>query len=235
MKKYLVKINNINIEIIQDDDGKFIKPNLCIEDWGKFGTSLKPAYEPIIMARKPIEGTVADNILKYGVGAINIDECRIGDDLIKGGTMPNLRDVGQKQKEISGINKLSFEQVENAKRKECADHFGRFPANIITDGSDEVKNVFPNTKPTKPHDGDGQKLDTRGTGWGFKRMPSYIEDNGGNASRCFYCAKASKKDRDEGLERGGDFQGMKVNDGRNTPIDNPFQRGETIRKNIHPT
>jgi hypothetical protein len=57
MKEYQVKINNITLEIIQDDDGKFITPYLCIEDWGKFGTALKPAYEICIMAKKPLNDT----------------------------------------------------------------------------------------------------------------------------------------------------------------------------------
>lgn len=69
------------------------------EQWEGWGTALKPAYEPIIMARKPIsENSIAENVLKYGVGGINIDECRVGDDVIKGGTMPDFQDVGKKQK-----------------------------------------------------------------------------------------------------------------------------------------
>ena len=66
--------------------------------WEGWGTALKPAYEPIIVARKPCEGSCVDNVIEYGVGGINIDECRIGTDVIKGGTTPNFRDVGKKQK-----------------------------------------------------------------------------------------------------------------------------------------
>ena len=83
-----------------------------------WGTALKPAHEPIVMARKPLEGTNIDNVLKYGTGAINIDGCRIeGNDAKYPDTMPDLRDVGKKSKEAIGIDKLSFGQVQNAKRK----------------------------------------------------------------------------------------------------------------------
>ena len=90
--------------------------------WQGWGTALKPSFEPIIMARKPFKGTLVDNVLENGVGGINIDECRIGNEIIKGGTMPDFRDIGEKSKEAIGIDKLSFGQVENAKRKPLDDH-----------------------------------------------------------------------------------------------------------------
>lgn len=191
MKKYQVKTNNIDLEIIQDDDGKFITPYLCIEDWGKFGTALKPAFEPIIVARKPIKTTVAENVMIYGVGGINIDECRVpanrGEYDIRHYTNEDIFMSGKQEKNSS------FQVKEQPS--------GRFPANIIHDGSDEVVSGFPN--------GDI-----------------------GSAARYFYCAKASTKDKDEGL---GTNDSQKVNDGRKTPIDNTYQRGETLHKNTHPT
>jgi len=99
--------------------------------WQGWGTALKPSFEPIIVARKPFKGSLVDNVIEYGVGGINIDECRVGSDVIKGGTMPDFRDIGEKSKEAIGIDKLSFGQVENAKRKPLDDHIGRFPANTI--------------------------------------------------------------------------------------------------------
>ena len=101
------------------------------KQWAGWGTALKPSFEPIIVARKPFKGSLVDNVLEYGVGGLNIDECRIGDEVISGGTMPDFRDVGQKSKESIGIDKLSFGQVTNAERKEYEDHIGRFPANTI--------------------------------------------------------------------------------------------------------
>lgn len=183
--------------------------------WKGWGSCLKPAFEPIIVARKPFKGSLVDNVIKWGVGGLNIDECRVGNEIIKGGTTPDFRDVGQKSKEAIGIDKLNFGQVENAKRKPLDDHIGRFPANLILTYNqltfDDVCGGFPETQSNK-------------------NKTNHKDEY--SACRYFYCAKASKKDRDEGLD---DFEEDKVNDGRLTPIDNPFQRGETPRRNIHPT
>ena len=135
------------------------------EDFG-WGTALKPAHEPIVLARKPIsEKSIADNVLKWGTGGINIDGCRIeGNDAKYPDTNPDFKDVGAKSKEAIGIDKLSFGQTENVKRKRAnrnprtddsvfnksttgfksetqefadADPRGRFPANVMHDGLDE--------------------------------------------------------------------------------------------------
>lgn len=102
--------------------------------WDGWGTALKPANEPIVLARKPLEKglSVAENILKWGVGGINIDASRIGNEMMGGGTMPDFRDLGKKSKEAIGIDKLSFGQVSNVDRKDYSNLTqGRFPANII--------------------------------------------------------------------------------------------------------
>jgi len=100
--------------------------------WKSHG--LKPAYEPILVAMKPNDGTYANNALKHGVSGLNIDGSRIGTEKMKPSTMPDLRDVGKKSKEAIGIDKLSFGQVQNAKRKEYVpSQIGRYPANIILD------------------------------------------------------------------------------------------------------
>lgn len=209
------------------------------KQWAGWGTCLKPAFEPIIVARKPFKGSLVDNVLEYGVGGLNIDDCRVEtDDEIKGGTMPDFRDIGKKSKESIGIYKLSFGQIsgEVARKEYTPSENGRFPANVILtyDETDfeEVCGGFPiNNKPngslTKKYNCNNDiygKLPPR------NEFDSYGDS--GSASRYFYCAKASKKDRDEGLD---EFKENKVNDGRNASIDNAFQRGETLRKNIHPT
>lgn len=218
--------------------GKNFTIKKATNKWHGWGTALKPSFEPIIVARKPFKGSLVDNVIKNGVGGLNIDECRVGNELIKGGTMPDFRDIGEKSKEAIGIDKLSFGQVENAKRKPLDDHVGRFPANTILtyDETDfeEVCGGFPNTKSTKTN---SQLLDIRGNNYNNANKTLNISyergfNDSGSASRYFYCAKASKKDRDEGLDN---FDKEKVNDGRNTTIDNDFQRGETLRKNTHPT
>lgn len=197
--------------------------------WQGWGTALKPSFEPIIVARKPFKGSLVDNVIENGVGGMNIDECRVGNEIIT-----------QLQKDMTKYhgNKLGaghHTQMTGITTQTV----GRFPANTIltydeTD-FDEVCGGFPNTKSGKngTRQSDGFNKNDYGKGIGIKAgMNNGEYGDSGSASRYFYCAKASKKDRDEGLDT---FIEEKVNDGRNTPIDNAFQRGETLRKNTHPT
>jgi site-specific DNA-methyltransferase (adenine-specific) len=190
------------------------------KQWEGWGTALKPAYEPILLARKPIPTTVADNVLTHGVGGLNIDECRVGDEDTRG--KASMTAMGQN----SGWNNHNNREVIAGSAN------GRFPANIIHDGSEEVVDGFPETAKagnTKPSDMT-KGTSTFGIGQ-IKVNPAIAGDEGGSASRFFYTAKASKKDRDEGLLR----DAIAIGDGRNKSIDNAFQRGETPRRNIHPT
>mgnify|MGYP002514826322 CR=1 FL=1 len=201
-------------------------------EWQGWGTSLKPSFEPIIVARKPFKGSLVDNVIEYGVGGINIDECRVGTNekmkSCKRGSGVFSETANGK---ITGWNKDDYNGDYQPNEQ------GRFPANTIltydeTD-FDEVCGGFPNTKggSIKPF----LRKNIQYNCYGERNKYSttiYSGDNGGSASRYFYCAKASKKDRDEGLDT---FNEKKVNDGRQTPIDNAFQRGETLRKNTHPT
>lgn len=100
------------------------------KEWQGWGTALKPALEPIVMARKPLDGTVADNVLKHGVGGINIDGCRVGDELMEA--------------QESGKTSRAYQSEEHTTAGgKGQDHIGRFPANVIHDGSDEVVALFP--------------------------------------------------------------------------------------------
>jgi site-specific DNA-methyltransferase (adenine-specific) len=159
--------------------------------WNGWGTALKPSFEPIIVARKPLDGTVAKNCLKWGVGGINIDECRVGTEKVGGGTMPDLSYVGQEQKKNGNGHIMSFGQVSNAPRIECEEHIGRFPANTIL---------------------------------------TYDEEPDDERLRYFYCAKASKKDRDEGLDEFEEKKGIRSN----APRENEEIKTKP-RKNTHPT
>ena len=162
-------------------------------EWEGWGTALKPAHEPLVLARKPLsEKSVVDNVLKHRTGGINIDECRVeGNDAKYPDTNPDFRDQGRQSKENIGIDKLSFGQTENVKRKKVvrksrdengvwtndnsgmkaegseyadADPRGRFPSNVMHDGSGSIKELF--------------------------------EDK----SKYFYCAKTSKAERNQGLD-----------------------------------
>jgi len=203
---------------IKDKTDFVTKGNSPYEGWG---TALKPALEPITIARKPFKGTVANNVLKWGTGGINIDGCRVE---YVGKTDP--RTFGGSWK-TDKMAKDTYEGGYEGTRQEVS-HQGRFPANLIHDGSDEVLDLFPETKTGKV-----ASHSTKGM-WGSGADTSYQDiDNGGSAARFFYCAKASKKDRNEGCEELEDKQYS--HDGRNKEIENAYQRNKSVATNNHPT
>lgn len=157
--------------------------------WDGWGTALKPAWEPIILVRKPLEKgcTVAQNVLKWGVGGLNIDGCRVGNEELEYRTTS----YGEAQTgEFSGQ-----EQVNHTTGSKQVQ--GRWPANLIHDGSEEVLEGFPHVTSGKP----GNSVRTaRGMvlqGGGNSTKLTGFGDSG-SASRFFYCAKASTKERGEG-------------------------------------
>jgi len=162
--------------------------------WQGWGTALKPAWEPICLARKPLAGTVAENVLEHGTGALNIDGCRVGwpgDKVPEIGT-PAWGGPNKKSTAVPGQDGDTVERVGPSE-------LGRWPANIIHDGSDEVLAAFPDTRSgamkreVPGYDGDSVTGFIRG-----RSGPSNQHGDSGSAARFFYCAKASKKDRGEG-------------------------------------
>ena len=157
--------------------------------WSGLGTCLKPAYEPVIMARKPVEGTVVDNVLKYGTGGINIDGCRVptGGERVIVHDAPVGSFAGGEQGRGSSRNNDG-----NIVYREVA---GRFPANIIHDGSDEVLELFPDTGKS----GVAVRHNSGGCTFGGKSKKPLMQDmsynDSGSAARFFYCPKASKKEK----------------------------------------
>jgi len=167
-----------------------------------WGTGLKPAWEPIILARKPLEGTVAENMQKWGTGALNIDGCRVGyEDTPNPATNPLYRvQHGYAVKVGSDSGGSSF-SVKPDGGEVTAHSSGRWPANLIHDGSEEVVGMFPQSN--------GQQGETKGTEpsqTGVNCYGKYARggsaakprSDSGSAARFFYCAKASKEDRGEG-------------------------------------
>ena len=124
------------------------------EGWG---TALKPAHEPIVMARKPFKGSVAENVLEHGTGGINIDECRVE-------TEDNITNHSRGEESAVSKGKYGDSKAQETHQTE-GQKLGRFPANVMHDGSEVVWNIFPS-----------------------------------DSSGYFYCPKASKEDRDEGLD-----------------------------------
>jgi DNA modification methylase len=161
--------------------------------WAGWGTALKPAMEPITVARKPLIGTVAENVLRHGTGGINVDGCRVGTIKSTPASPAKANDsIGTFRTKDRHANSSGFDA-----------NVGRWPANLIHDGSDEVLALFPVTTSGKPASG-GHK---RKASLDYQSNVNYAdrsEDAGtlfgdtGSAARYFYCAKASKKDRGEG-------------------------------------
>ena len=135
-----------NVKPFDDDNGWnsnnttgnyiYTKGNTQYEGWG---TALKPAHEPIVLARKPIsEKSITDNVLKHETGGINIDGCRVEGEVKRPDTNPDFRDVAKKAMAQGGQDKLNFNQISGAERKEIEENnLGRFPANVMHDGLQE--------------------------------------------------------------------------------------------------
>nr|DAM52136.1 MAG TPA: adenine-specific methyltransferase [Caudoviricetes sp.] len=215
----------------------FPKSHNLKDDWTGWGTALKPALEPITVARKPFRGTVAANVLKHGTGALNIDVCRIS-------TADKLGGGAEKAKNAGLIHEgwqrpwMSDPQAAEAYAKrirenvEKSEALGRWPANLIHDGSDEVLDLFPETKSGVMKAGTRRAAQDEpgsvcyGT-YGGNAASTDTYGDSGSAARFFYCAKATRKDRNEGMQDPGP----------------QFEHGATLRKventetkgNNHPT
>lgn len=157
--------------------------------WQGWGTALKPAHEPIVVARKPLSSTVAANVLAHGTGAINVDGCRVPGVVT---TNPQSRGVGN----ISTSGHVG--QVETGLDR--VSDVGRWPANLIHDGSAEVVALFPESSSGAMKSGT-QRAAQEGPGsvcygtYGGNTTSRNIEASSGSAARFFYAAKASKADR----------------------------------------
>ncbi|KWT72393.1 Adenine-specific methyltransferase [Hyphomicrobium sulfonivorans] len=179
------------------DNGRVYQPGVEVpatdaaKEWDGWGTALKPAHEPICVARKPLIGTVAENVLTHGSGALNLDGCRVPTDE----TIVATRNVALGSSSGGIYSAAQVPGVYNQKEG------GRWPANIIHDGSDEVLAAFPSA-PGQLADAstDGSRRKTQNVYGDMKRGSSAGPARGdsGSAARFFYCAKASKKDRGEG-------------------------------------
>lgn len=173
----------------------FPKSHNLKNDWEGWGTALKPALEPVTVARKPFKGTAAANVLEHGTGALNIDGCRVpfaGEQ--------DERESKQKNKHGDfGSGPMSNKVFgEYKKDRDNYDPTGRWPANLIHDGSDEVVALFPESSVTGKRSAKSQSAKVNGTNWLTGNHESTEYTDQGSAARFFYCAKASKKDRGEG-------------------------------------
>lgn len=177
------------------------------QQWEGWGTALKPALEPITLARKPLIGTVAANVQAHGTGGLNIDRCRVASN-------EGVARIDHSPTGASGLFGGLNGGVAAGKHYE-----GRWPANLIHDGSDEVLAGFPsapgqlgpisssapsektsNVYGRMSREGEASADSENGGDVGFKMRPGARRLDVGSAARFFYQAKASKADRNDGCE-----------------------------------
>jgi hypothetical protein len=158
------------------------------QQWAGWGTALKPALEPITMARKPLTGTVAACVLEHGTGALNVDGCRVG---AAAGDEPLRWEHGRS---------MGFHGAEDRGPCQALTSPGRWPANLIHDGSDEVVGLFPQQQSGGFSQGMIQHFRTFNVAKGVEaeRVRDARAPDAGSAARFFYTAKAAKSDRDDG-------------------------------------
>jgi DNA modification methylase len=214
------------------------------KQWDGWGTALKPAHEPMVLARKPLIGTVANNVLTHGTGGLNIDGSRV---VAEGENFDNLksRPIGKLNTRRNDETDEEFDVRVNESPEQLAalaklKELGRWPANFIYDGSDEVVALFPNSNGAG---GSTPNVKVTGYGDGIGNGTTIYTPNdrkefnsgSGSAARFFYCAKASKRDRNEGLDG---FEAKRDHDGRadgGVGGDNPRNRTNNAKLNHHPT
>ncbi len=197
-------------------DGKVFEVTKGKSQFEGWGTNLKPAHEPIVMARKPFKGSVAKNVLQWNTGGININDCRVGEELIT----------------TNGYGTNGFVASENYKP---SSHIGRFPANIIFD--EEAREILDEQSGITSQ-GHWSKTKTSGFGKFGNGKTIYYgigkkDELKGGASRFFYCPKPSKKEKEEGLTS----EPIQIK-GRDEGQDNrnvPQKLRKTNRKNTHTT
>ncbi|MCK9319545.1 DNA methyltransferase [Methanoculleus sp.] len=196
------------------------------KQWQGWGTALKPAMELWTLARKPLKGTVAQNVLEYGVGGLNIDGCRVGVEEIT----------------TNGSGKQKNSWLPKSDKPLNTTHTGRFPANLIHDGSEEVVSLFPHTESGKMTSQHQRHTDGSPNGiygkFDVNHPLSETYGDEGSASRFFYVPKASQKERNFGLE--GFVKKQKVFNGQSDKSSKEMKGVEAKfttkpKANIHPT
>jgi DNA modification methylase len=199
--------------------------------WDGWGTALKPALEPITIARKPLVGTVAQNVMQHGTGALNIDGCRVG-------TLAPTTTRGANA--LGRMNDDGWTPSDDGQRVD-PHPAGRWPANLIHDGSEEVMTLFPMTESGSRRAGKHRVAGGQGRYGEFAvgELPEIVGDSG-SAARFFYCAKASRSDREDGLESDSGTLQQSVAFGQRKHGTLPYtkeirEQNPRPRVNTHPT
>lgn len=199
---------------------------VAAREWNGWGTALKPAFEPILMARKPLIGTVAENVLEHRVGALNIDACRV---------------LGDERGPITGAGGMPRRNENEARGPGVVNQpsaLGRWPANVLHDGSDEIVAMFPSDAGALAPV-NRRSADKFGRTYGvFKgdvdEQGSTFHGDRGSAARFFWCPKASKRDRNDGLH-GEPRQAVNWSSGEQSPGTFQSPNTDRLNENFHPT
>ena len=219
----------------------YIPPDPISENakqWEGWGTALKPAWEPIVLARKPLVGTVANNVQEWGTGGLNIDGCRV--------PFASDADRGKMASAKWHVNPSSIRDdspgfVTSNKAGDVLDgldhlnELGRWPGNFIHDGSQMVLDLFPANQPSKKKrtgNRGGSAWHGRNNFGSPESEGTWPADPGGSASRFFYCPKAGKSERELGLDALDDRILNRTNPGG---LEQDPKWAPRIRKNNHPT
>ncbi len=221
-----IRSGSLDAQLTEDRDRIELSETKGTSEWEGWGTALKPANEPICVARKPIsEKTVADNVLKWGTGGINIDGCRV-----------SLEDGEDTSRKLSGANDGIFNSSKVVGSVDNKWQEGRFPANIILDEEagmalDEQSGISKSGKP-RTRKGGGIIFESGG----YDKEEEYFcnteyGDKGG-ASRFFYCPKVSKKERNVGCD---DLEEKDMNTLNSGLGGVPQESRSNKIKNNHPT
>jgi site-specific DNA-methyltransferase (adenine-specific) len=234
ISKAIAKTAGIEIEYKPTEDTHAFNID---KQWDGWGTALKPACEFFTLCRKPLsEKTVAANVLKWGTGGINIDGCRVETDGESFKRPVNHTGIGEgwdrPHKHTKDGQARQRASRDESERK--AESLGRFPANLIHDGSQEVLELFPETKSSAgkkqtPSKGTNAFGDYEGT----DKIVGHTDQ--GSAARFFYCPKASKKDRDEGLEGFEEKMVKTLNKYKNPSEGRTASKSGSPKRNNHPT
>jgi DNA modification methylase len=195
--------------------------------WDGWGTALKPAHEPICVARKPLQGTVAANVLAHGTGALNIDGCRVTTDT------PRPAREGDRRLENN-----TYAAGLGGSRAVEDTMLGRWPANLIHDGSPEVVALFPAqagaAAPVHKRNGDKFRNSYGAFAGNIDEQGSTFHSDKGSAARFFYCPKATRKDRNEGCEA-MEKKPLLWSSGTQNPGSFQAEGTDKSSQNFHPT
>lgn len=221
----------------QDKTGSWIKDNGreyvptvtapatdAARQWKGWGTALKPAHEPICVARKPLVGTVVANVLDHGTGALNIDACRVPSE-------PMSPNTGS-----GGLPRRHVDEQRGPGVVTQPSELGRWPANVIHDGSDEVLAAFAQYGEKTSGKPCGVKAGGQGNAFGHFNggIPVIGFGDTGTAARFFYAAKATRTDRNEGCEH-MDRKPLHWSSGDQNPGSFQAEGTDKTSQNNHPT